>query len=156
MTKDKLQFTALKILRENIVILLTMELFILVSGLKMVNGALIPYTNWPFLLEGAVFIPGAYFGILFIIGLLQDAADAKRERDGNLVFSGTIGWRVLFLVVVIFLVVLDTNIYRQDGYLQKWEIAFAAVMGLIVFYGWPRTIEFSLMVQSCRAEYLVA
>jgi hypothetical protein len=143
MTRDKLQITALKVFRENILMLSIMELFVLVSGLRMVDGALVPYTNWPYLLGGAVLVPGSYFAILFIIRLLQDAADSKRERDGNLVFSGTIGWRVLLLVVVVFLVVINTGIYRQGGRLQTWGVAFAAVMGLTVFYAWPRPIEFS-------------
>jgi hypothetical protein len=143
MTQDKLQITALKVLRKNILMLSIMELFVFVSGLRMVDGALVPYTNWPHLLGGAVLIPGSYFSILFIIRLLQDAADAKRERDGDLVFSGTIGWRVLLVVGVVFLVVINTGIYRQDGRLQTWAVAFAAVMGLTVLYAWPRPIEFS-------------
>jgi hypothetical protein len=143
MTRGKLQLTALRVLRENIVMLSIMELFVLVSGLRMVNGALVPYTNWPYLLGGAALVPGSYFAILFTIRLFQDAADAKRERDGNLVFSGTIGYRVLFLVVVIFLLVIDTGVYHQDGRLQTWEVVFAAVMDLTVFYAWPRRIEFS-------------
>jgi hypothetical protein len=143
MTQDKLQFTALKVLRENIVMLSLMELFVLVSGLRMVDGAFVPYTNWPYLLGGAAVVPGSYFAILLIIRLFQDAADTKRERDGNVVFSGTIGYRVLFIVVVVFVLVIDTGVYHQNGRLQTWEAVFAAVMGLTVFYAWPRRIEFS-------------
>jgi hypothetical protein len=140
---DRLQITALKVLRQNFWMFLIAEVFVLHSGLRMVNGALVPYTNWLDLLGGAVLGPGLYFATLLIIRLVQDAADAKRERDGNLVFSGTIGWRVLLLIVVVFLVVMDTRIYLQNGRLQTWENVFTAVMSLTAFYIWPRPIEFS-------------
>lgn len=143
MTQGKLQLTALRVLRENILMLSIIELFVFVAGLRMVNGALVPYTNWPYFLGCAALIPGTYFAIIVIVRLFQDIADAKRERDGNLVFSGTIGYRVLFLVVVVFLLVIETGVYYQNGRLQTWEIAFAAVMDLMVFYAWPRRIEFS-------------
>jgi hypothetical protein len=104
---------------------------------------LVPYTNWLDLLGGVVLGPGLYFATLLIIRLAQDAADTKREQDGNLVFSGTIGWRVLLLVVVVFLVVMDTRMYLQNSHLRTWEKVFTAVISLIAFYIWPRPIEFS-------------
>ena|SRR5579862_4546364 len=67
MTRDRLQLLALKVLRENVVILSIIELFIVVSGLRIVNGIVVPYTNWLFLVECAVLIPVSYFAIMFMI-----------------------------------------------------------------------------------------
>jgi hypothetical protein len=143
MTSDKLKLVALKVLQENMVMLSIMELFILISGLRMVNGIVVPYTNWRFLMAGAVLVPGSYFAIRFVIQLLQDASDATRERNGNLIYSGTIGYRVLFLAVVLLFLVLSIGEYIQNGHRHIGGIVFDAVMLLLVFYGWPRQIQFS-------------
>lgn len=143
MTLDKLQLTAFKVLRNNVVTLLILGLFPFDVGLRVRNGNLVPFTNWPRLLILAVLLPGLYFVILLIVQLTQNAADARRERAGNLVFPGAIGWRVVLFVFVVFLVVIDIGIYRQTGRVQTWEVAFAAAMGLMVLYCWPRPIEFS-------------
>jgi len=143
MTLDKLQITAFNILRKKALTLFLLGLFPFATGLRVRNGALVPYTNWYALVGIAVMLPALYLSIVLIVAILQDAADAKRERAGSMVFSGAIGWQLLLLFVVIFLVGLEIGIYRQNGQVTAVEVAFALGMGLLAFYCWPRTIEFS-------------
>jgi hypothetical protein len=143
MTLNELQLSALKVLRRNFIFLALLGLFPLFAGLRVRDGSLAPYTNWPFVLSGAVLLPGLYFSILLVVAILQNAADAKRQRGGNLRFSGAIGYQLLFLTLVIFCCCIDIGIYRQNGQLRTVDVAFTLVMVLLVFYGWPRTIKLS-------------
>lgn len=143
MTLDELRLTAFTILRKNIWTLLVMVLFVFVVGLSERDGALVPYTNWPFLLRWAALLPGLYFAMLLIVQLLQDAADAKREQAGDMVFSGKIGWQLMLLGVVALFAGLVVGVYRQGGRITTIEIAIAVGFGLLAFYSWPRPIEFT-------------
>jgi len=130
-------------MRTHVVVLVLLGVFPFCVGLRMVNGTLSPYTNWRTLATYATLGPAVYFSVLLIVALLQDAADANSERAGNLVFGGTIGWQLFLFSAVGFFVGLDILSYRQSGQITTTDIAFAAVMVLLAFYCWPRTIEFS-------------
>lgn len=143
MTVAKVKIAASEVLRNNAVILALLGLFPFCAGLRITNGRLSPYTNWPLLATYAVLLPGTYFSILLIVAVLQDTADAKSERAGNMAFGGSIGWRTLLVTAAVFPVAVSILSYRQDGQITPTEVAFLIVMELLVFYCWPRTIEFS-------------
>jgi hypothetical protein len=143
MTLDGLQLTAFTIIRKNIWTLVGLILFVFAVGLKERDGALVPYTSWACLLRWAVLLPGLYFALLLVVRLLQDAADAKREQSGDVVFSGKVGWQLMLLSVVVLFVGLDVAVYRQGDRVPPLEIAVTVGFVLLAFYCWPRTIEFS-------------
>jgi hypothetical protein len=49
--------------------------------------------------------------------------------------------------------VLDVGIYRQDGHLRMWDLAFTGAMALCAFWCWPRVIEFSNGLISQRSVF---
>lgn len=143
MAIENLQVTASKVLRENRGFLVLLGLFPIIEGVRLRDGTLMPYTNWTLVLSGAMLLPGLYFLIRLIVAVLQNAADARREQDGNMIFQGAIGWQLLLFVSVVLFIGLDVGIYRQDGRVRAVDIAFTVVMCVLAFYCWPRTIEFS-------------
>jgi hypothetical protein len=118
-------------------------MFVLFSGLRVLHGAVLPFIGWFRFLNYAILVPGGSFAILLIIGLFQDASDAKRERAGILIFRGRVGLRVFLVVAVTFVFVLDVGTYRQDGHLQIWDLVSTGEIALLAFCCWPRAIEFS-------------
>lgn len=143
MNISKLQLAARRTIQENFPFLIIMELFVLLFGLRVLDGALVPYIGWYRFLSYAILVPGGYFAVLLIIRLFQDASDAERERAGNLVFRGTVGWRVLLFVSGTSMFAMDVGIYHQMGQLPMWAVASTAAMALLAFYAWPRVIDFT-------------
>jgi hypothetical protein len=142
MASKKLQLTALEVFKEDIWILLIIDLLVFTAGLRVQDRTLVPSTNWPFLLSAAVLWPGLYFATHLTLQLLQGAADAERERTGNFVFPGMIGYRVLFLAVVALFAGLSIDSYYQ-GDRDVAGIVATSAFSLMVFHCWPRSIEFS-------------
>lgn len=143
MTVAKFKITASEVLRQNVVMLALLALFPFCAGVRITNGRLSPYTNWPLLAIYAVLLPGLYFSIRLIVAVLQDSADDKSDRAGNVAFGGSIGWRMFFVTAAVFPIAVSILSYRQDGQITPAEVLFPFVMNVLVFYCWPRTIEFS-------------
>lgn len=143
MTLDKLKINAAKVVRNSATLLVWMALFPICVGLRTRNGTVSPYTNWLTLTLWTVLLPGVYFSIALTVTMLQETADAVGARQGNNAFGSAIGYELLLGSALMLAVGLGAWQYRDSDPLTGTDISFYAAMVLLVFYSWPRRIQFA-------------